>query len=128
MPRRTFLPSDFRDFLAITSFLGLFGTFLLFVFGNTLISDNINALFLIVSGGGLMVAGKVFQIPELLKDGLQKNEVTLVLSVVIGMSAAIIGILLLVGISLPENITSFGGWVALASAIFIALDYLAKNT
>lgn len=128
MAKKSLLPNDFRDFLSLASFIGLFGTFLLFVFGNSLISQNIDALFLIISGAGLMVAGNVFQIKKWLSDGLQKNEVTMILSVVIGLSASVIGMLLLVGVSLPQSVTSVGGWVALFSSVFIAFDYLSKNT
>lgn len=128
MAKKTIVPNDFRDFLAIASFLGLFGTFLLFVFGNSIISARMDAIFLIVSGAGLMVAGKVFEVKEWLSDGLQRNEITMVLSIIIGLFASVIGVLLMAGATLSPNITSLGGYVALASAIFIALDYLAKNT
>lgn len=125
---KTLIPNDFRDFLSIASILGLLGTFFLFVLGNPLISENMDAIFLVVSGAGLMVAGKVFQIKEWLRDGLQRNEVTLILSVVIGLAGSVIGVLLLAGITLPERVTSIGGYTALFAAIFILIDYVAKNT
>ena len=75
-----------------------------------------------------MVAGKVFAIKKWAKDGIQQNEVTQVMSIIFGFSSMIIGILLWFGVGLMDTIKGFVGFLALAPAIFIFIDYLAKNT
>lgn len=126
--KKTLIPDDFRDFLSILSILGFVGIFMKFVLDNVLISESMDAIFLIVGGVGLMVSGKVFQIKEWLSDGLQKNEVSLVLSVVFGISSIFVGLLLLMDVNISIKFAGFVGILALFPAIFIMLDYISKNT
>ena len=128
MVKKGLIPNDFRDFLSVLSIIGFLAIFFEFALNNPFLSDNMTSLFLVIGGVGLMVAGKVFSIREWLRDGLQRNEVSLVLSVVMGVSAMVIGLLMLVGVALPINITGVVGFIALGPALFILLDYISKNT
>lgn len=128
MVKKGLLPNDFRDFLSLISIIGFLAIFFEFTLNNPFLSEHLTSLFLVIGGAGLMVAGKVFNIKEWLADGLQKNEISLILSVVMGVSAMIIGVLMLLGVVIPTNITGTVGFIALGPAIFIILDYFAKNT
>jgi len=128
MKTKTIFPTDFRDYLSITSMLGFIGMFLKFCFGKTLLSDVMDSLFLIIGGVGLMVSGKVFEIKNWTSDGIQKNEITQVLSIILGISGMIIGFMLLFGVTIPIKMVGLVGVLALAPAIYIFLDYLKKNT
>jgi len=125
---KTIIPNDFRDFLSILSMIGFIAIFFEFALQNPFLSQNMTPLFLIIGGSGLMVAGKVFAIKKWAKDGIQQNEVTQVMSIIFGFSSMIIGILLWFGVGLMDTIKGFVGFLALAPAIFIFIDYLAKNT
>jgi glucose-6-phosphate-specific signal transduction histidine kinase len=127
MAKKTLLPNDLRDFLSIISFIGFVAIFFEFGLGNAFLSELMTPVFLIVGGAGLMVIGKVFTINRWLRDGLQKNEVTQLFSVVFGLSAMIIGILMLTAITLSDRIVGFVGFIALAPAALIFVDYIAKN-
>ena len=126
--KKSLLPNDFRDFLSIISIIGFISIFFKFALNNPFLSQIQDALFLIIAGAGLLVVGKVFEIKDWLKDGLQKNEVTMLLALVFGLSAMIIGILLIIGMNIPVNLQGYIGLLALVPAIFILLDYLAKNS
>jgi len=127
--RKTLIPNDFRDFLSILSFLGFLGIFLSFTFGISWISDNSNGLFLILGGSAFLVVGKVFSLPKWAKNGIQPNlmELTLLVSIIFGLSSLIIGILILIGMQLPEKYFVFIGILALVPAIFTFIDYTSKN-
>ena len=122
------LPNDFRDFLSILSLIGFLAIFFEFVLDNAFLSENMTSLFLLIGGAGLMVAGKVFTLRQWIKDGIQGNEITWVLSLILGISAMLIGLLMFLDVTLPERVTGLIGFIALGPAIFIALDYLAKNS
>jgi len=124
---KTLIPNDFRDFLSIISLIGFLAIFSEFVLDNPFLSENLTSLFLIVGGAGLMVAGKVFNITSWIRDGLQRNEITMIMSVILGVSSMIIGIMMIFNINIPLNITGMIGFIALGPAIFIFLDYITKN-
>jgi len=124
---KTLIPNDFRDFLSIISLIGFLAIFSEFVLDNPFLSENLTSLFLIIGGAGLMVAGKVFNIASWLRDGLQKNEITMIMSVILGVSSMIIGIMMILGMSIPVNIAGMIGFIALGPAVFIFLDYITKN-
>ena len=127
--RKTLIPNDFRDFLSILSFLGFLGIFLSFTFGISWISDNSNGLFLILGGSAFLVVGKVFSLPKWAKNGIQPNlmELTLLVSIIFGLSSMIIGFFLIFGANLPISIQGFVGFLAIPPAVFILFDYIAKN-
>lgn len=127
MSKRTLLPNDFRDFLSLISITGFIAIFFEFALNNPFLSDKMIPLFLIIGGAGLMVAGKVLTIKQWLRDGLQRNEISMVLSLIFGISSIIIGLMLWFGVSIPSNLTGFVGILALAPATYIFLDYLVKN-
>lgn len=121
------IPDDLRDFLSIISFVGFIGIFLEFSLGKTFISDNLTSVFLILAGAGLMVIGKVFHITRWMKDGVQKSEITQLISIIFGLSGMIVGFMLLFKQAIPISLTGLVGILALVPAIFIFFDYLAKN-
>lgn len=124
---KTLAPTDLRDFLSILSFLGFVAIFFKFSLQNFFLSDIMDSLFLVIAGAGLMVVGKVFDIRKWARDGIQKNEIAQLFSVIFGLSSMIIGVLLFIGTQLPLQIQGFVGFLALAPAAFIFIDYLAKN-
>lgn len=126
--RKTLRPNDFRDFLSIISFIGFVAIFLKFSFNFDWLSNALDSIFLILAGAGLLVVGKVLSIDSLLKDGIQKNETTQLLSLIVGFSSLLIGVILLIGLSIPVRFLGYVGIVAIFPAIFILLDYLVKNT
>jgi hypothetical protein len=127
MSKTSLLPDDLRDYLSIVSFIGFIGIFFEYALGNSLIAEMMTPLFLIVGGAGLMVVGKVFSITRWARDGIQKNEVSQLFSVVFGITSMILGVLLWLGTELPLTVQGFVGFLALAPAIYIFFDYLAKN-
>jgi len=125
--RKTFLPTDFRDWLSLISFIGFIGIFLEFGFEKTLISDSMTALFLLLGGFGLMVLGKVFQIGKWTSDGIQKNEQLQVLAIIVGGSSSILGALLLFDVPISIKYMGLVAVIALFPALFILIDYWRKN-
>lgn len=126
--KKTLIPNDLRDYLSIISFVGFIGIFLKFVYDSVLISESMDAIFLMIGGVGLMVAGKVFTVKQWMKDGIQRNEVTFLLSIIVGLASIIIGIFLLLDATIPIKFAGFAGVLALFPAIFILIDYISKNS
>ena len=127
MTKKTLIPTDLRDFLSIISFLGFIAIFAKFTLNSLFLSELMDSLFLIISGAGLMVIGKVFTIKQWIKDGVQSNEFLQLFAILFGLSSMIIGFLLLFGIGIPVNFQGFVGMLALVPAAFIFIDYIAKN-
>lgn len=125
--KKTLLPNDLRDFLSIISFMGFLAIFFKYTFQSFTLSNMMDAIFLIFSGVGLMVVGKVFTMGKWARDGIQRNEVASLFAVLFGLSSMIIGILLMFGLNLLLTVQGFIGFLALAPAIFIFFDYLSKN-
>ena len=128
MKKKTIIPNDFRDFLSIISFAGFLGIALLYIFDISFLADNGTGIIMLLGGLSFLVVGKVFTINKWLNDGIQKNEVTLIMTIVLGISSVIIGVLLLSGYVLPESTYMFVGVIALIPAVYTLLDYYAKNT
>ena len=128
MVKKTIIPSDIRDFLAILSIIGFVAIFFKFVLEKPFLSENMTPLFLIIGGLGVLISGKVFTINKWIKDGIQSGEFVFLFAIIFGFVSMILGVLLLTGINLSEKFTSLAGFLALAPALFIFIDYLAKNT
>lgn len=128
MRKKTLIPNDFRDFLSIISFIGFLSIFLFFTFDITWLEKNMTGLFLIVGGSSFLVVGKVFTIKKWVKDGIQQNELSQLLSIIFGFSALIIGILFLFGFELSTKYYGLVGLLALVPAGYTFLDYISKNT
>lgn len=126
--KRTILPVDFRDYLSIVSFTGFLGMFFKFTLNQPFLSANILPIFLVVSGIGLMVLGKVFTITKWLKDGLQENEILKLFSITFGVSSVVIGILKLISVELSRGVDAFAGFLALFPMALIVADYIARKT
>jgi glucose-6-phosphate-specific signal transduction histidine kinase len=121
------IPNDFRDFLSILSFIGFIAIFLSFTFENSWLNDNMTSFFLIIGGSAFLVIGKVFNIKYWARDGIQQNEVSLVIASVFGISAIILGLFLLFQLNIQSNLLGYIGILALVPAIYILIDYVAKN-
>lgn len=124
---KTLLPNDLRDFLSIISFIGFIAIFSKFALGSTLLSNSMEALFLLIAGAGLMVLGKAFTINKWIKDGIQRGESLQVFSIIFGLTSMIVGTLLLFNVPLQIRFQGFVGLLALFPAAFILIDYLTKN-
>ena len=109
------------------SFFGYLAIVLEYLFDITFLSDNMTALFLIIGGIGLLFIGKVFTIEEWIEQGLSKDETTQLLSIVIGMIAFVMGVILLLGYQFNQVFHGIIGMIAIFPAIFILVDYLTKN-
>ena len=121
---KNLIPTKFNQFLSLLSFIGFIAIFLEFIFGMTWISDNLTDLFLIMGGLGFLVVGKVLTIHSWAMDGFQKNEVIQLVAVVIGGASTLLGMMLLFGLAIPENLTGLVGVLALIPALYILADYL----
>lgn len=124
---RTLIPDDLRDFLSILSFIGFIAIFFKFALGNPILSNVMEALFLVIAGTGLLVLGKVFSIHKWARDGIQANETLQTFAVIFGLASTIVGMFLLFNINIPVRFQGFVGLLALFPAVFILLDYLTKN-
>lgn len=121
------IPNDFRDFLSILSFIGFLGIFLAFSFNVNWISENMTAIFLILGGSAFLIVGKVVTLKKWISDGIQQNELSMLLAIVFGFSAIIIGLLLMFGVGIPETLFGYIGIIALIPALYTFIDYIAKN-
>lgn len=127
MKLKKLIPNDFRDFLSILSFVGFIAIVLEFIFNVPFLTENMTALFLILGGIGLMVVGKVFNIHKWARDGIQKNETSQLFTGIFGTASLIVGVILLFGGIIPNNMTGLVGALAIFPAIYILFDYLIKN-
>jgi len=127
MRNKYFIPNDFRDFLSIFSFVGFLGIFMFFTFSNTWITDNTTGIFLIFGGAAFLVIGKAITFRKWIRDGIQQNEISLLIALIFGLSAMIMGFLLIFNMNIPNNLWGYIGILALVPAIYILIDYVAKN-
>lgn len=125
--KKSLIPNDFRDFLSILSFTGFLGIFLSFSFGVNWISENMTAIFLILGGSAFLIVGKVVTIKRWISDGISQNEMSMLMAIVFGLSAIIMGLLLMFGIEIPETLFGYIGIIALIPALYTLIDYIAKN-
>ena len=124
---KTIIPNDMRDILSILSFIGFIGIFLKFALSKEFISINMDSIFMIMGGIGLLIIGKVVDIHKWARDGIQRNESLQLFAVVFGLVSVIIGVLLMMNLGIPTSMRGIVGVLALFPAIFIFLDYLTKN-
>lgn len=127
MTNRTLLPNDIRDSISI---VGIFSAIALFwkFFLQKQFFIEADAVFFIIMGVGLLITGKVFTFPKWIKDGIQRNEYLFLFSLIIGSFGLIAGVLIAFGLTLPANISSIAGVVALFVGLIIVIDYWKKNT
>lgn len=124
---KTLIPNGLGDFLSILSFTGFISIFLIFTFGITILEENMTPIYLLLGGSAFLVVGKVFTLKKWIKDGIQRNEVSLLLSIVFGFSSIIISVMMFAGIELPTKFYGNVGIFALVPAIYTLVDYFAKN-
>ena len=108
--------------LSVLSIIGFIGIWFDFSFDNPIISQSMTPLFLVLGGIGLIFVGRIFSIREWTRDGIQDREFIWVLALGIGLISIVIGVLVWLGIDLGDNKTLVG-WLALAPATFIALQF-----
>jgi hypothetical protein len=123
--KKTFLPNDFRDFLSILSFVGYLGIVLAFVAGITWINDNMTGLFLLLGGASFLIIGKVVNIKKWARDGIQQNELSLLIAIVFGLSSIVIGTMMLFEVVFEKSL--YIGILAVVPALTILIDYGVKN-
>jgi hypothetical protein len=119
-------PRSFRDYLSILSFISFLAIFLNFSFGNTWLESNMTGIFLLLSGLSFLLIGKAVSIKKWARDGIQQNELSQIISIIVGFSSFIIGLLFLLNIMLPERFLGYVGILALIPAGYILLDYFKK--
>jgi len=125
--KKTLIPNDFRDFLSIISFIGFLSIFLSFTFNLTWLSDNMDSVFLILGGSAFLIVGKVITAKQWVKDGIQQNEISQLVSIVFGFSSIIIGMFLIFGLTITATLFGYVGILALIPAIYTFVDYVTKN-
>ena len=121
------IPNDFRDFLSIISFIGFVAIFLSFTFDLKWLSNNMNAIFLILGGSAFLVVGKVVSAKRWIKNGIQQNEISQLVSIIFGFSSIVIGLLLILGLGITDKLFGYVGILAIVPAVYTFIDYLAKN-
>lgn len=78
---------------------------------------------MIVAGSGLMLEGQILTLAKWGRNGIQGNELPLILTLVVGVFTLIAGILTLPFINLTgPRIETIVGGVAIFTAIFIAIQ------
>lgn len=122
---KTLLPNDFRDFLSIISLIGFIGIALSFFFELSWINDNMTSIFLILGGASFMIVGKVVTVKKWAKDGIQQNEISQLIAIVFGISSMIVGVMMMFGAEIGRS--NLVGVLAIIPAIYILIDYVAKN-
>ena len=124
---KTLIPSDFRDFISVIALIGFIGITSKFLFNNSLITENLDSIFLIFGGSGLLALGKVLEIKKWMKDGIQSSEYIQLFSIVFGLVSIVLGTMLMMNLGVPTVMRGTVGLLALVPATFIVFDYLAKN-
>ena len=122
---KTLIPNDFRDFLSIISLVGFIGIALFFFFGIEWINENMTSIFLILGGASFLIIGKVITVAKWMKDGIQQNEISQLIAIVFGLSSIIVGVMMVMGIEIGRS--NLVGVIAIVPAIYIFVDYIAKN-
>ena len=127
MKKLTLIPNDFRDFLSILSFIGFIAIFLSYTFEITWLNNNMNAIFLILGGSAFLVVGKVISIKKWVSDGIEQNEISQLIAIIFGLSALIIGFLLIFDVTIPIKLFGYIGILAIVPALYTFIDYISKN-
>jgi len=125
--RKGLIPNDFGDFLALLSFLGFIAIFFEYGLQKTFLSDALIPLFLIFGGLGLLVVGRVLEIGQWTRDGIQSDELSSVFSLLLGFISIVLGVLIWVGVELVDTIQGWVGLIALIPAVFVVIHYLQIN-
>jgi hypothetical protein len=125
--KKTIVPNDFRDFLSLVSLVGFLGIFFAFSLNLNWLQNNSTGIFLLIAGTSFLVVGKAFKIKQWAKDGIQQNEISRILALVIGLSSIVIGLLLILNVNIPSRFLGYVGLIALVPAIYTIVDYFAKN-
>jgi len=125
--KKTIVPSDFRDIISIIAFMSFVGMFFKFTLGNSLISNHLESISLVLGGSGLLMLGKVFEMKKWMKDGIQPSEYIQLFSIVFGLVSIVLGTMLMMNLGVPTVMHGTVGLLALVPATFIVFDYLAKN-
>jgi hypothetical protein len=112
----------FQDSLTLISLFG-FLVIALNSFAILDLSQWQTAMFLIIAGGGLFVEGEGLTIRRWGRDGIQQNEVSKLLTVVVGIFSIVVGILSIpqINITTPQ-LESLTGLVAVFAFVFILLQ------
>ena len=127
MTGKTLVPNDFRDFLSIISFVGFVAITLRFLANSFWLDERLTGFFLLFMGIALIGLGKLFTIRRWVRDGIQSGEVIMILSIITGLSALMIGVLMIANINIPIIFNGVIGTLGLVSATFIIIDYISKN-
>lgn len=122
---KTLIPNDFRDFLSIISIVGFIGISLFFFFEISWISDNMTSIFLVLGGASFLVIGKVVTAKKWMRDGIQQNEISQLVAIVFGLSSMVVGLMMMFGVVIGRS--NLVGVLALVPAVYIFIDYIAKN-
>ncbi len=125
--KKTIVPNDLRDFMSLAGIFSALGIFWKFFLQKDFFIDG-DALFLILVGAGLLVTGKVFTIKKWARDGIQESEYLFLFSILLGFPAIILGVLVAIGMTLPQNVSSIAGFLALFIGAVTLFDYIKKNT
>ena len=112
----------FDDALTLISMWGFVAIFLS-AFTKLDLGPWTSGVILIIAGGGLMIEGQISSFLRWSRDGIQSNEVPLILTNLVGIFSIIFGFLSLpiIGLSTPTTRT-ITGFVALFAVIFIAVQ------
>ena len=127
MKRKTLIPNDFRDFLSWISFMGFIGIFLFFTFDIQWISNNTTPIFLILGGSAFLFVGKLFTLKKWISDGIQQNEISMLVALIFGFTSIVIGLLMLFNVEIPTKFLGYIGILALVPAVYTIIDYISKN-
>jgi len=122
---KTLIPNDFKDFLSVISLIGFIGIALFFFFELSWLNDNMTSIFLILGGASFLVIGKVVTAKRWIRDGIQQNEISQLVAIVFGFSSMVVGIMMIFGVAVGRS--NLVGLLALIPAIYILIDYVAKN-
>jgi hypothetical protein len=109
--------------LAIVSILGFLGVISIGIFDINIDIGVSNAI-LIVFGVGLAVIGNIFGISEYMKKGLNRREIGLIVTAIIGLLAIITGILGFVEQTVipVSRLATIRGIIALIAVVIIVLQ------
>ena len=119
-----------KGFDSALAFISLFGFLVIALnsFTELNLSPWTTTFFMIVAGVGLMLEGRVITIGSWIKDGVQGNEVTYLLTIVFGMFMIISGIFAMPGVDiLADKSSVIIGLSAIFSMIFISFQKWVVN-
>lgn len=111
----------FFNTIAIIS-LFLFIVIALGSFTSIDLSSWIVGISLIIAGAGFIFVGQITSINKWIKDGVQKGEISFVITIVLGLMAVVIGILALPVVGVISQTSSQAiGLISLIAIVYIIL-------